>query len=440
MNSELTNLCNWVVDTAKKLGATDCKAKVSKRRFVEINYLDKKPEVIKEATTQNLSVDIYIGDKYSSQSTPDLRKTTLESFLKKAVSNTKFIEDDPFRKLPSDGYFKPDMGKDLKIADANHDSYSAEKRHEIVKQIEESCLNKGGDKVVSVEAGCYDHHYEELIINSKGFVGSTENTSYWAGAQMTAQDEGDRRPTGYYWVGSRMVNDLPDFSSIGENAASKSLSLLGGKKIKTEKLPIIIENRNTGRVLSGLIRAMNGRNIQQESSFLKDLKGEKIGSEVLTLIDNPFLEKGMGSRLYDNDGLMAKKMTPITNGVLNDYYINWYYSQKLKTTPTTGWPSNLTIPSGDKSVNDLMKELKRGILITGFIGGNSNTATGDFSVGIIGHLFNNGVLVQPIAEMNIADNHLQFWKKLIATGNDPWPYGSWNIPSLVFEDIVVSGV
>lgn len=439
MKQELKDLCKWVIETSKKYGATDCQVQLSKRRFVEINYLDKKPEKIKEATTQNLNIDIFVNQKYSSQSTPDLRKSTLEAFIKKSVENTQFIEDDPYRKLPEKGYYQAEMYKDLKINDENHDKYSAEKRHETVKEVETSSLEQGGDKIVSVEAGCYDHHYEQIMMNSKGFEGSYENTSYWAGAKVTTQDEGDRRPAGYYWVGARMVNDLPDLSEVGKNAANKSLELIGGKKITTEKLPIIIQNRNTGRVLGGLIGAMNGRNIQQESSFLIGKKGEKIGSDVLTLIDDPFKEKGMGSRLFDGDGLAAKKMEPIKNGVLNDYYINWYYSQKLEVEPTASWPRNLTMPTGDKSVPELMKELNRGILITGFIGGNSNTATGDFSVGIIGHLFDNGEIVHPIAEMNIADNHLEFWKKLVATGNDPWEYGSWNIPSLVFKDIVVSG-
>ena len=86
-----------------------------------------------------------------------------------------------------------------------------------------------------------------------------------------------------------------------------------------------------------------------------------------------------------------------------------------------------------------MKDLGRGVLINGFIGGNSNSNTGDFSIGITGHLFNNGEIVQAIAEMNIADNHLQFWNKLSEVGNDPWIYGNWQMPSLVFDDVVVSG-
>lgn len=61
-------------------------------------------------------------------------------------------------------------------------------------------------------------------------------------------------------------------------------------------------------------------------------------------------------------------------------------------------------------------------------------------MGISGVLFEHGKPVQTVAEMNIADNHLEFWNKLIDVCNDPWMYSSWRLPSLVFEKVVVAGV
>ena len=439
MNQELKDLCNWAIKTAKNYGATDCKAIASKRRFVKINYLDHKPETIKEATTQSLTVEVFINNKYSNQSTPDLRKSALEKFIKRAVENTHFMDDDAFRSLPDEKYYDLSLQKDLKRLDASHQSFSATERHEIAKTLEIACIKQGGDKVISVEAGCNDYYTQQVLLNSKGFEGSKEDTQYWAGASLSAQGEGDRKPQGSHWVGACIKNDLPDLDEVGKQAANNALQLIGAKKIKTEKLPIIIANRNVGRVFRGFLNACNGLSIQQQQSFLIDKKGEKIGSDLFTVIDDPFVEKGMGSRLFDHDGLSAKKSMPLEKGVLNQYYIDWYYSRKLEVEPTSAYTSNLTIPKGTKPIEELMKELGRGVLINGFIGGNSNGTTGDFSVGINGHLFDNGELAQPIAEMNIADNHLEFWKKLVAVGNDPWKYGRWNFPSLVFEDVVVSG-
>ena len=87
-----------------------------------------------------------------------------------------------------------------------------------------------------------------------------------------------------------------------------------------------------------------------------------------------------------------------------------------------------------------MKDLGRGVLVTDFIGGNANSTTGDSSVGIIGTLFDKGEPVQPVAEMNIAGNTLDFWARLVEVGNDPWPYSAVRVPSLAFRDVVVSGL
>jgi len=440
MNKEMKDLCNWVIETAKKSGAADCKAGIYKRRFVEVEYRERKPETVKEASTQRIGVEIFADGKYSAQDTSDMRKEALQTFIKNLVENTKLLEEDPYRSLPETKYYKGRADLDLKIFDPTHEGYSAEQRHDIVKIIEDACLKQGGEKVVSVTSSEYDHVYEECILSSNGFEGYRKETVFWAGSQMTAQDEGDRRPTGYHYVGCCMRGDIPNAQEIGQATAKRTLDLLGAKKIASETLPIIIENRNVSRVLGGFMSALYGRSIQQKRSFLAEQKGKKIGSEQFTLIDDPHIIKGLGSRLYDDDGFATKKRMIIESGTLNEFLLDWYYSRKLGWEPTTGGTSNLMIPKGKRSVEQIMKDLGRGIYITGFLGGNSNSTTGDFSVGIMGHLFENGTPTQAIAEMNIADNHLSFWNKLVEVADDPWLYSSWQMPSLVFKDVVVAGV
>jgi PmbA protein len=328
----------------------------------------------------------------------------------------------------------------LQLSDSKHADITAEQRHEVARTIEQVSLDKAGDKVISVEAGINDSEWEEVILTSNGFEGTMQTTDHWAGASVTITDEGDRKPNGYFWAGARAFEDMPSLQLIGEQAALRTLDLLGAKKIKTESLPVVIENRVVGNVLWGFLDGLYGRNIQQKRSFLADKKGKIVASKLFTIEDDPFIQKGFGSRLYDSDGFPAKKRVIVNEGQIEEFLIDWYYSRKLECEPTTGGTSNLIIPPGDKSPEMLMKEIGRGIYITGFIGGNSNSATGDFSIGIIGKLFENGVPVQSVAEMNIADNHLNFWNKLSAIGNDPWKYGSWLTPSLVFDDVLVSGI
>ena len=440
MNKEMYDLVAWSIKTAKSAGADDCRVGMNSRRFVDISYRERKPETIKEASTRSFGIEIFVNGRYSAQSTSDLRKSALKDFISNAIATTKLLEEDPYRTLPDPKYYKGRAKFDLGQLDPDYKNYRPEDRHNTVKAMEESCLAKGGKKVISVTARAYDSHGEVLMMTSNGFEGSEEYTVFQGGASMTVQDEGDRRPTGYNYVVSVIRKNLPSPEEIGAEAARRSLELLGGKKLKTETLPIIIENRNVPRVLNGFLDAMRGYNIQQKRSFLADKKGEKIASKHFTIIDDPFIKGGLGSRLFDNDGFAAKKRIMLESGVLKEFYVDWYYSRKLGWEPTTSGPSNLIIPSGKRSVKEIMKDLGRGIFITGFIGGNSNSTTGDTSIGIFGKLFENGKPTQTVAEMNIAGNHLEFWNNLIEAANDPWVYSSWRTPSLVFKDVVVSGV
>ena len=78
--------------------------------------------------------------------------------------------------------------------------------------------------------------------------------------------------------------------------------------------------------------------------------------------------------------------------------------------------------------------------MTGFIGGNSNATTGDFSLGVQGFRIRGGQLAEPVAEMNIAGNHLELWKRLSAVGNDPYPYSPLRTPTLMFDGVQFAGL
>jgi PmbA protein len=440
MNKEIRDLAAGAIETAKAAGANDCRVGINSDRQVEISYREHKPETTKEAATKRLFAEIFVDNRYSIQSTSDLREDALADFITKAVATTRLLAEDPYRTLPDPKYFEGREERDLGMLDMGHDTFTPEARHNMTKAIENACLAQGGDKVISVTSFERDYFTEGLLLASNGFEGYEASTIYVAGAEMTVQDEGDRRPEGFDYVVATSRKELPSPEEIGAGTAKRTLDLLGAKKIKTETLPIILENRNVSRLMGGFLQAMFGSSIQQKRSFLADKKGKKVGSKHFTLIDDPFVKGGLGSTTFDNDGMATKKRVMIDKGVLKEFYVDWYYSRKLGWEPTTGGPSNLILPPGKRSVKEIMKDLGRGIYITGFIGGNSNSTTGDASIGIIGHLFEGGVPVQAISEMNISDNHLKFWQRLAEVANDPWPYSGQRTPSLVFTDVVVSGV
>ncbi len=440
MKQELYDLAEKAIKIAKSSGANDCRVSIGGERFVEISYRDRKPENIKEASTKGLRVELFVNNRYSSQSTSDLRPESLKTFIGNAIASTRLLAEDPFRTLPDPKYYQGRAKIDLKQYDPDYEKVTPESRHGFVKAIEESCLAKGGDNVISATARCYDSRVEQLLMTSNGFDGYQEASVFFGGVQMTAKDEGDRRPAEYSSAVALSRKAMPKAEEIGAEAAERTLSLLGAKKIKTETLPVIIENRVVGRFGGGFLQAMFGRSIQQKQSFLADKKGQKVASQVLTVVDDPFIPGALGSGTFDNEGMTTKKRTMIDAGVLKEFYVDWYYSRKLGWEPTTGSPTNLIIPPGKRSLKDIMKDLGRGIFITGFIGGNSNSTTGDTSIGITGQLFDKGKLVHAVSEMNIADNHLKIWQRLTEAANDPYAYSPQRFPSLVFTDVVVAGI
>lgn len=89
----------------------------------------------------------------------------------------------------------------------------------------------------------------------------------------------------------------------------------------------------------------------------------------------------------------------------------------------------------DIAQRDILELCGSGILVTDFNGGNCNSATGDFSYGVSGFLFENGKITSPIDSMLITGNMTDLWSNLLAAGSDPVPGMSHQVPTLAFRDV-----
>ena len=205
-------------------------------------------------------------------------------------------------------------------------------------------------------------------------------------------------------------------------------------------MTVLVDNRSSGRLVSMLLTPLAGASIQQKRSFLENKLGEPLFSPLLTITDDPLIPEAFGSRTFDSEGIAAKARPVFDKGTLKSYYIDSYYGRKLQMAPTSGSTSNLSWQLGTKTQQQLLADIKDGLLVTGFIGGNANAGTGDFSLGLIGFRVRGGVIAEPVSEMNIAGNNLELWKKLAAVGNDPFPYSAMRTPTLLFEDVSIAGV
>ena len=350
MKQELYDLTDRVVKMTKAAGAKDCRVTTQAERRVEIAYRDGKPETIKEASTRGVNIEVFVDGRYSDQTTSDLRPEALKPFLENAVAATKLLAEDPFRTLPDPKYYQGRSAVDLKQVDPASESVGPAQLHEFAKAVGASCLERGGDKVISAESRAILSATEMVLRTSNGLDGYARATFFAGGGGLSVKDEGDRRPSEYAQAVAIAFRDLPKPDVLGAEAARRTLERRGAKKIKTETLPVIVENRTVGRIAGGFLQAMFGRAIQQKQSFLADKKGQGVASPLLTLIDDPLLAGGLGSQLFDGEGLASRKRVMIEAGVLKDYFVDWYYGRKLGWEPTTGGTSNMIVPAGKRPV------------------------------------------------------------------------------------------
>ena len=85
-----------------------------------------------------------------------------------------------------------------------------------------------------------------------------------------------------------------------------------------------------------------------------------------------------------------------------------------------------------------MKECSKGILITGFNGGSCNAATGNFSYGAEGFLFEGGRVLYPVRRLVVTGNMKELFSRIVAAADDARECTRWQIPSLAFEDIEIN--
>ena len=436
--AEKTRLAEWVAAEAKKAGAEEVSVDILNRRDIDVEYREGQLDKLKEAKQNSLTLGVYAGNRYSSSTTNDLRRETLPAFIKNAIAETQYLGEDEFRSLPDPELYPSETPGDLDVNDPDYASVTSEQRVELAEKIEQAALGMS-DQIISVTSSYGDVYFESVKLLSNGFSGSSTGTYFQMGASATVKDPEGGRPEDYCYVTVRHFKDLLDPEAVGKEAVDRALGKVGQEKIATGQYPVLIENRVAGLMVRRLLGPMTARAIQQKQSCLQDMLNQKIASSYLTLTDDPFLPGGIGSGYYDGEGLAIKKRVLIEKGVLKTYLVDNYYGKKLGMEPNTGETFNLTFDLGRRSLEDMVKRVNKGVLINGFIGGNMNAVTGDFSFGITGVLLRNGKRDKPVNEMNITGNITDFWKKLVETGNDPYKYSTIMSPTLRFNNVHLSG-
>ena len=422
---------------AQEAGADEAWATASKSRDVEFQFRDGSLEKVKDTTSRSLDIEVYADGRYSSHQTTDLSADRLQGFVAEAVAITRALEPDEFREITPPELFAGRPGDDLDLVDAAVAAISREQRLAWCQALDGVATDH--EKVISATSGIYDGTYELASISSNGFAGSQASTYCWYGSSITLRDRGDRRAEDGFYAGSPHVSALPAASDVARAGLDRALARLGTEKGPTVKTTMVVDARAAGQLIGRLLGAASARRVQQGQSFWADLVGKAAFSDRLTIVDDPLIPRGFGSRHFDSEGISARYLPIVEEGEVRNLYVDTYHGRKTGMKPTTGSPSNRVIGLGDLGLEELLGEVGDGVYVTSWLGGNADDTTGDFSLGLRGHMIENGKIGRPVGEMNVTGNLEDLFGRLELVGNDVYPYSSTLSPSLVFGGVDFSG-
>lgn len=437
MQDKLLEQAADAVQMARDAGADDVVAGVSWGRSLEYRWREGKLEKVQEDVSRSLGVSLYVDGRFSRHSTNDLDPGRLKPFLEEAVALTRLLEPDPFRRITPPELYEGREDHDLDLVDRTLVDLDRETRVGWCRTLADEA--SAHDDVISVTSAVMDSHGASARVSSNGFSGSSEATSVWYGAECTIADGPTKRPEAYRYVGGTHLDGLPSPAEAGVEALRRALARRGAAKVASRKTTMILDPEAGRGLLGRIFGAMSAGSIQQQRSFLADKLDRAIAGSVLTMTDDPFLPRLGGSRLWDGEGIASHRRDLVRDGVLKMFFVDTYYGRKLGWAPTTSGTSNVVFEHGERDLAGILADVGDGLLVEGWLGGNANMTTGDYSFGVRGHVVSGGVKAEPITEMNVTGNYADLLMQLSAVGNDPVPWSSFRVPTLAFDGIQFSG-
>jgi len=433
-----TDIAYKALEMAREAGADAARVVLAEGCSSTISLLNGETDTLRSSISSALNVNIFANGRYGVFSTNRMEPSEVRAFIKDAVETTLLLAPDEFRALPDRSVCYDGKGFDLDLLDKGYDTITPEQKMKFISEIaSETPLSD--DRLISVENEFEDEFQSEIVLDTNGLEVTDTQSFFSVSTECTVRGEDGIRPQGYWVDGSLKFASLK--KGCGARAFDRTVAMLGARKIKSGRYPVVLENVCAGSLVATLIKALSGSSLQQRNSFLNDSLGRKLFPETMTLCDRPHIPGMPGSTWYDAEGIATADTDIIREGVVSTYFLGTYYARKMGLPVTVQAPSAPCFPvNSAMDCRGLMHEMGHGILITGFNGGNCNGLTGDFSYGVEGFLFRNGKIVHPIKEMNFSGNMLKLWNHLALTGNDPLDYTRRQIPSLAFAEGEFSGL
>lgn len=419
---------------------------ISRERIMTIEVKDGAIDSFEKSMTEGAALrvlkDKSIGFSFSSC----LLEDSLKEMAKDAIDSAIYTAGDEFYGFPLKEAIPP---LELKVYDPYLIHCPEREKIDKVLSLEDSARSYD-PKVKKTRKAYYREILKEVEIIGKDRINSHLSTRVTSGILAVAEGDGDSQ-IGWDSEYKRFFSDLNPVE-IGRSAAERAVRLLGARQGKTASLPAILENTVSAEFLEVLSSSFLADNLHKGKSMLKDKIDKKVFSSLITIVDDGLLTGGWATAPFDDEGVKRQTTYLVKDGMLIGYLYDHYwakrggkdstgncYRQGFKTPPQVSY-TNLYINKGSLPFQALIKEIRQGIYITDLLGiHTANRVTGDFSLGAMGFWIDNGNIAYPVKGIAISGNLLDLFSKVVGVGDDLRFFGGIGSPSLLVEELDISG-
>ncbi|NCA16776.1 MAG: metalloprotease PmbA [Betaproteobacteria bacterium] len=439
--AQLRTVVHELLSRARASGASDAVAEVSESSGLSVSVRLGELETIERTRDRSASIAVYKGSRRGFATTSDLSDSALQEAVSRALDLANHTAEDPFSALPDEddlAHQTPDPALFYPWA------LTAERATEIALSAE-SAAREASPLIQNTEgASVYSHHSHFFLANTRDFEGGYAHSrhGFWV-APIARQADYMQRDD---WSSSgRDPSGLADPEAVGRYAAQRALSRLGARAIPTGTYPVLFDAPIAAGLVSSLARALSGGALYRKASFLVDSLGTQVFPDHINLEDNPFVEKGIGSVPFDEEGVRVQRRQIIRDGIVEGYFLSTYSARKLgmRTTGNSGGSHNLVLTSRLTNPSDqlpqMLRKLHTGLFVTEVMGQGVNGLTGDYSRGVFGYWVNCGEIVHPVEEVTIAGNLRDMFRGVVALGADAYVQGSRATGSLLIDRMTIAG-
>jgi len=434
---QLQTLADQILTRARELGVDQAEVTATLETGFSATARQGDVETLEHHQNRSLDVTVYREHRAGTVSTSDFSLESIQAAVQKACSIAKFTGEDPYLGLPDCDLLAHDY-PDLHLYHPWNITPKA--AIDLAISCETSAVNQ--DKRINHSEGATVNTFDtlEMFANSSGFFGTYQKSEHSLSCSLVADENGEMAREHEYTL-SRDPSQLLDPQIVANSVVEKTLKRLGSKRLKTQRCPVIFHAPVAKTLLGHFVSAITGVNLYRGISFLLNQLEKPIFPNFITIHQNPHAKSEIGSVPFDSDGVKTKRLNYVEDGALLNYSLGTYSGRKLgmKTTGNSGGVHNLVINHADKNLQQLLRDMGTGLLVTELIGQGVSIVSGNYSRGAFGFWVENGEIQYPVHEITIASNLKDMFKGIQCIANDVDHRHNVKTGSILLESMMVAG-